>query len=156
MNKIGFIIQQGKQILCNDTIKLTSHTKTQTELHMLEKGKCHRCSNKIGYKGRCVLLHRWGWFCANDMCLTLEKEIQILKNRMKNFLCEHNGKPSLVRVITALWSISILVVWIFISIKKQELAVLDENLVLILSAVWTAKVMQRQVEKENVDKVKTQ
>lgn len=62
------------------------------------------------------------------------------------FICEPCGKLSASRLAFLLWSLGVLLVWAFTSLKLRALQPIDTSVVTILSALTAGKVVQRFAE----------
>ena len=62
---------------------------------------------------------------------------------MKNFLQAAQGEWSAMRLVTLLWVVGVLVVWVYESFKNHGLQEIPGGVTVIISFLVTGKVIQR-------------
>jgi F0F1-type ATP synthase membrane subunit a len=68
---------------------------------------------------------------------------------MSNFMQDNEGNKSSTRLIMAAWALTVLVVWVIVSLYNKRLEEIPAGVQLVLGMVLTAKVVQKQVECKN-------
>lgn len=63
-----------------------------------------------------------------------------------NFLQDHNGNNSSLRLGTLLWLLGVLGAWIFVAVTTKALPDIPTNVATVIGLILTAKVAQTGVE----------